>query len=85
MTTTTTVDELSEWLVGRIEFYGRVPAGSFTVDTELTELGLDSIYAMSLCADIEDTYGVPLDPSVFEHWTTLRELAEGVVGRMRTV
>lgn len=82
MTSSPTADDIATWVTGRIEFYGRVAPGSFTIDTPLAELGLDSIYAMSLCADIEDTYGLPLDPSIFEEHPTIRELSEGVVSRL---
>jgi acyl carrier protein len=81
-TTPPSADELATWLTGRIDFYGQVAPGSYTLDTPLAELGLDSIYAMSLCADIEDTYGLPLDPTVFEEYPTLRELSHGLVSRI---
>jgi acyl carrier protein len=79
---TITSTDISDWIVGRIEFYGRVEAGSFDVDTPLTELGLDSIYALSLCADIEDTYGLPIDPMMFEDYPTIRALADALAERL---
>jgi acyl carrier protein len=82
MPETTTTTEISDWLVGRIEFYGRVAPGSFTLDSPLEDLGLDSIYAMALLADIEDTYRVPLEPTAFEELTTLRQLSDGIAARL---
>ena len=53
-------------------------AGSFTVDTPLAELGLDSVYALTLCGDIEDEYGLDVDPTIVWDYPTIRELAEGI-------
>jgi acyl carrier protein len=82
MPPTTTTTEISDWIVGRIQFYGRVPADSFTVDSPLEDLGLDSIYAMALLSDIEDTYNVPLEPVIFQEVGSIRQLADGIATRL---
>ncbi|GLY85088.1 acyl carrier protein [Actinoallomurus iriomotensis] len=50
------------WLVERVALYLKRPAADIDPDTSLTENGLDSVYAHTLCADIEDTLGVYLEP-----------------------
>ncbi|QKJ20295.1 acyl carrier protein [Microbacterium hominis] len=70
--------EVEEWLTGRVLAYGKVAADSFTVDTPLTELGLDSVYALTLCGDIEDEFELEVDPTIVWDYPTIRELAEGI-------
>jgi acyl carrier protein len=69
---------LALWLIDRITFYDQVDAAGVTLDAPLTELGLDSIYVMTLCGDIEDAYGVAVDPTFFADFSTLGELADGL-------
>jgi acyl carrier protein len=82
MDTITTSTEISDWIVGRIVFYGKVSEDSFDIDTPLTDVGLDSIYALSLCADIEDTYGVEVEPSIYEEFPSIRLLADGLAAQL---
>lgn len=70
--------QMADWLIGRIRFYDQVDADEITLDAPLSELGLDSIYVMTLCGDIEDAYGVPIDPTFFADYSTLRALAAGL-------
>ncbi len=86
-TTTTVSTEAAEsdvalWLVDRIRFYNQVDPATITLEAPLTDLGLDSIYVMTLCGDIEDTYGLTIDPTFFADFTTLEELADGLAARV---
>lgn len=70
-----TETEVQEWLAGRIVAYGKKSEGGFTVDTDFSELGLDSVYALTLCGDIEDEYGIEVDPEIMWDFNTIRALA----------
>lgn len=70
------------WLVERIAFYGQTDPAALTPDTPLTELGLDSVYSLTLCGDIEDTFGLPMEVTSLAEYATLRELADGVDERL---
>jgi acyl carrier protein len=74
--------DVAEWLIGRIRFYDQVDAADVTLAAPLTELGLDSIYVMTLCGDIEDTYGLAIDPTFFAEYTTLGEVADALSARI---
>lgn len=78
----TSASPMADWLMGRITFYDQVDAAEITLDAPLTELGLDSIYVMTLCGDIEDEYGVAIDPTFFADYATLGELADGLAARV---
>ncbi len=84
MMSVSVASDVSAWIADRIVFYGKVAAGSFDVDTPLSDLGLDSIYALSLCADIEDVYGLEVEPAIFEELPTIRLLADGISSRLGT-
>jgi acyl carrier protein len=71
---------LREWLRERVAAYGDVSAEDIDVDAQLTDLGLDSVYALTLCGDIEDTFNIDMDPSVIWDHETIRALADALAG-----
>lgn len=75
MTTIATEDDVQAWVASRIVAYGKRPDLAFTVDTEFTEIGIDSVYALTLCGDIEDQYGLELDPEIMWDYPTIRDLS----------
>ena len=77
-----TATEIEQWLVGRVVAYGKMQADDFTIDTPLAELGLDSVYALTLCGDIEDEFELEVDPTIVWDHPTIRELAEGIRQRV---
>ena len=83
MSATITETELEEWLSSRVVAYGKVKEGSFTVETPFTELGLDSVYALTLCGDIEDAYGIEVDAFIVWDHQNIRELAVGLATLIR--
>jgi len=82
MTQTHTSTDISAWLIDRILFYGKAATDEVTVDTPFTELGLDSIYALTLCGDIEDFYDLSVEPTILSEYPTIRELADGLTSRL---
>lgn len=81
-TTEAAVSPMAAWLIDRITFYDQVDPAAVTVDAPLAELGLDSIYVLTLCGDIEDAYGVAIDPTFFGDFETLGALADGLTARV---
>ncbi|MBY8853482.1 acyl carrier protein, partial [Saccharothrix sp. MB29] len=57
MDQTPTAPDLRAWLVERVAEYANVPAERVSTDVDLTEYGLDSISALTMCTDIEDAFG----------------------------
>jgi acyl carrier protein len=77
-------DTLQGWLRERVAAYADVPADGIDVDARLTDLGLDSVYALTLCGDIEDTFNIEMDPSVIWDHDTIRALADALAGMSAT-
>ena len=67
--------EIQTWLTSRIIAYGELAPDSFTIDTPLDELGFNSVYALTLCGDIEDAYSVDVEPTIVWDHPTIRELS----------
>jgi acyl carrier protein len=52
------------WLVERVAYYlDRTPA-EIDKGTELAQMGLDSVYALTLCGDVEDRFGLVVEPTM---------------------
>ncbi|MFI2612148.1 acyl carrier protein [Kitasatospora sp. NPDC018619] len=56
--------ELGDWLTERVAFYLECPAEDVDRTRRLVEMGLDSIYALTLCGDIEDHFGIAVEPTL---------------------
>ncbi|MFG1677331.1 acyl carrier protein [Micromonospora sp. NPDC049282] len=72
--------QLRPWLRDRVaDFINRDPA---TIDTAapLADLGLDSVYALALCGEIEDHLGVPLEPTIVWDHPSIDALTEYLSG-----
>lgn len=75
MSSTTTESEVQTWLSSRIVSYGKRADLGFDADMDFSEIGLDSVYALTLCGDIEDQYGLEVDPEIMWDYPTIRSLA----------
>ncbi|WP_405974449.1 acyl carrier protein [Streptomyces sp. NBC_00988] len=57
-------EEIRDWLITRVAFYLECPAKEIRGDARLAEYGLDSLYALTLCGDIEDEFGIAVSPTL---------------------
>jgi acyl carrier protein len=75
-----TVDtaEIREWLRSCVATYVRLPAEDIDIDLPLSEYGLDSVYVLSLCADIEDRYGIEVEPTLLWDHPAVSPLADAL-------
>jgi acyl carrier protein len=55
---------IQTYLVERLAFYLSLPVEDIELDVPVTEFGLDSVYAVALCADIEDELRVTVEPTL---------------------
>ncbi|MFH8579714.1 phosphopantetheine-binding protein [Streptomyces zaomyceticus] len=66
------------WLAARVAEHLRMSPADLSPDTPLSEYGLDSVYALSVAADLEDRLGVTVDPTVLWDNPTLNALCTAV-------
>ncbi|WP_433449955.1 acyl carrier protein [Streptomyces sp. CA-142005] len=52
------------WLTERVAYYLECSPADLDQGAELTELGLDSVYALNLCGDVEDRFGLVVEPTL---------------------
>ncbi|EWC64596.1 Acyl carrier protein [Actinokineospora spheciospongiae] len=75
-TSTTVPADIAQWLAGRVASYLDTDAATIDLDLPLAEYGLDSVYALSLCGDIEDTLGLVVEPTLAWDYPTVNAMAE---------
>jgi acyl carrier protein len=66
--------ELRTWLTNRVAEYLRLPAREIDTSRQLAEYGLDSVYALALCGDIEDHLYIQVEPTVVWDHPTIDQL-----------
>ncbi|MFC0600367.1 acyl carrier protein [Streptomyces palmae] len=66
---------IADWLHGRIAAFADLAPDSFTDEARFTDLGFTSVYALVLCGEIEDTFGIEVEPNMIWDYPTVRELA----------
>jgi acyl carrier protein len=82
--TTGAIDQqtLVDWLLGQVGFYLEIAAEKIDPNGKLVEYGLDSVYALSLCGDIEDEYGIEIEPTLAWDYPTVNAIAGFLTTRL---
>jgi len=70
--------DLRRWLRARVAHYVHLDVADIDTTATLTTYGLDSVYALTLCGDIEDHLGLVLEPTVAWDHPTIDALARHV-------
>lgn len=73
--TTITAAKMEDWIGDRIAVYCDIPRDTIDALRPLADLGFTSVYAIALCGDIEDTFGIDIEPTAFRGQRTIRDLA----------
>jgi acyl carrier protein len=62
------------WLLDRLALYLNRPADSIDPSVPLAEFGMDSVAALSLCGDLEDQFGLYVEPTLLWDHPTVESL-----------
>ncbi|MFI5567668.1 acyl carrier protein [Streptomyces sp. NPDC051740] len=76
--TATDDDDLRGWLVERVAEHLKMPAADIRSDVPLSDYGLDSVYALSVAAEIEDHLGFAVDPTMMWDNPTVDALLDAI-------
>ncbi len=68
--------ELQNFIQQKVAEYLKKPAGEIDMATPLSEYGIDSVSAVSLCADLEDLIGIDVEPTLAWDYPTIEKMAE---------
>ncbi|MFI9365449.1 acyl carrier protein [Kitasatospora sp. NPDC053057] len=71
-------EAVRQWLRGCVAASVRIPEESIDFEAPLSQYGLDSVYVFSLCADIEDHYGIEVEPTLLWDHPAIGPLAEAL-------
>ena len=69
------ITAISEFIRARVAEYVQCPVEQIRLDQAFADYGLDSVSAVSLCADIEDHLNVPVEPTLAWDYPTIGEMA----------
>ena len=76
------IETIREWLLNQVAFYLQRPVAELAGDVKLVEYGLDSVYALTLCGDIEDEYDLEIEPTLAWDYPTVDSIAELVHAKL---
>jgi acyl carrier protein len=66
---------ITGWLVGQIADYLQVAPDTVVATVPLAEYGMDSVFALALCGDIEDRFGLAVEPTLAWDYPTVEQIA----------
>lgn len=71
--------ELRDWLQAQAASYLDLSPADLDPDTPLAAYGLDSVYALTIAADIEEHLEIVLEPELMWEHPTLNALTEALL------
>ena len=71
---------IEHYLVDRLAAYLKIPAETIRSDTPMADYGLDSVYAVAISLDIEDTFQIAVEPTLLWDFDTLADLTSYLAG-----
>jgi acyl carrier protein len=74
-TTQREFDTLVDWLTGRIAAYLNTRHDAIAPDAPLSDYGLDSVFALTLCGDLEYELGLVVEPTIAWDYPTIDAIA----------
>jgi len=72
--------ELGQWVRERVADYVQRPVADIGSQTLLSDYGMDSIFALSLCAELEDHLGREIDSATLWRNPTVDSIVDTLVG-----
>jgi len=75
---------IADWLTACVADYREMQPSAIDRDAPLADLGLDSVYALTLCGDIEDHWGLETDPTAAWDFRTINALAGHLHDRLES-
>ncbi len=74
-----TAPAISDWLIRRVADYLSLDVRAVDPRVRLAEYGLDSLFALGLCGDIEEEFGVEMEPTLAWDYPTVKDITAFLV------
>ena len=75
---------LVDWLTDRVAAYLHTESAAIATDAAIGDYGLDSVFALTLCADLECELGVVVEPTLVWDYPTIDAIAEHLSEELRS-
>lgn len=75
--------EIIEFLLDKISKQTRLARTEIDPHVPLASYGVDSVYAISLCADLEDWLGISVEPTIAWDYPTIDKIAGFLAEQVR--
>lgn len=82
--TSPSVAELADWLTRTVADYVSSEPSQIAPDIPLSEYGLDSVSATTVCADIEDHLGLVVEMTLIWDHPTVGELSQALAEELQS-
>ena len=76
------VSAIRDWLTDRVAAYLERPRGEIDPDQAFVEMGLDSVYAMTLSGDVEERFDIEVEPTLAWDHPSVNALAGYLHGEL---
>ncbi|MBF6215156.1 acyl carrier protein [Nocardia puris] len=76
--------ERRDWLRAKVAYYVEREPEEIGFDTPLTAYGLNSVFALTIAADIEDELGITVEPEVMWEHPTINALTPALLAGQKT-
>lgn len=73
-----TPEEVRAWLTERVAYFLDVTPQDIASDVLLVEIGLDSVYALTLCGDVEERFGIVVEATLAWDHPTVDALTDHI-------
>jgi len=83
-TTLPTYTALVDWLTNRVAAALNTQPAAIATDAAIGDYGLDSVFALTLCSDLEDELGIVVEPTIVWDYPTIDAIAGHLTEELRT-
>ena len=86
MTATTALPAFSaavHWLTDRVAAYLNTEPAAIATDATIGDYGMDSVFALSLCVDVEYEFGIVVEPTLAWDYPTIDAMAAYLTEELR--
>ncbi|MBJ6352985.1 MULTISPECIES: acyl carrier protein [unclassified Acinetobacter] len=77
-----TIEQITNFIIERLANLSQIPVDHFDVNQPLANYGVDSIHALSLCAELEEWLKIEIDPTFAWDYPTISLMASYILSEI---
>ncbi len=79
-----TQSRIVDFILDRLSAQTKLPKESIDIQSPLANYGVDSIHALSLCAELEEWLDIEIEPTIAWDYPTIAQMAEFLESEVTT-